>query len=371
MSKIKTNSLFEASIDSFRYRIPLSKVEVINSNVLDEMLHVKLNAITGEVLKETRATSQWLEIPQQGYEIGFSKATQFGFDFAVIKISSKLLEYKYLEGIKMQNIELIYNKIMSCNVFKMSFETFLSEGLVTDIDLKKDVELTKDEFKKGIRELEKYSKPKKKKKQGVNTFANRNNLGIEWNARETADANNPFIKIYCKELEAGHKDAMQSRKEQVPFFDTYVDTDELKNRIRIEATLKDKTTAKRYGINVNELTLLEVLKISPEQLNQVITQSLNANLEKRLPEARKPKSDMTPSDLTKYILLNTLIEHMTYDIHTAIEYVLQHFNEGYDKTAKSREKKRLYDIYEKHIEVHRYAKRAVRLNSFFSQIGWA
>ncbi len=150
MAKIKTNSLFEASIDSFRYRIPLSKVEVINSNVLDEMLHVKLNAITGEVLKETRATSQWLEIPQQGYEIGFSKATQFGFDFAVIKISSKLLEYKYLEGIKMQNIELIYNKIMSCNVFKMSFETFLSEGLVTDIEVVDDTPVADQTLKRLI-----------------------------------------------------------------------------------------------------------------------------------------------------------------------------------------------------------------------------
>jgi hypothetical protein len=149
MAKIKTNSLFEASIDSFRYRIPLSKVEVINSNVLDEMLHVKLNAVTGEILKETRATSQWLEITQEGYEIGFSKAVQFGCEFAVIKISSKLLEYRYLEGIKMQNIEFIYKKIISCNVFNMSFDTFLSEGLVTDIDLKKDVELSKDEFKKG------------------------------------------------------------------------------------------------------------------------------------------------------------------------------------------------------------------------------
>jgi hypothetical protein len=371
MSKIKTNSLFEASIDSFRYRIPLSKVEVINSNVLDEMLHVKLNAVTGEVLKETRATSQWLEMPQQGYEIGFSKSSQFGCEFAVIKISSKLLEYRYLEGIKMQNIELVYNKIMSCNVFKMSFETFLSEGLVTDIDLKKDVELTKDEFKKGIRELEKYSKPKKKKKQGVNTFANRNNLGIEWNARETADANNPFIKIYCKELEAGHKDAMQSRKDQVPFFDTYVDTDELKNRIRIEATLKDKTTAKRYGINVNELTLLEVLKISPDQLNQVITQSLNANLEKRIPEARKPKTTMTPADLIHFGYLNYLIEHQQYDVETAIEYILSGFTPDYDPKAKSRTKAKLNQIYAEHIEVHKYAKRAVRLNSFFSQIGWA
>lgn len=371
MSKVKTNSLFEASVDSFRYRIPLSKVEILNSNVLDEMLHVKLNAVTGEVLKESRAVSQWLEIPQKGYEVGFSKSVQFGCEFAVIKISSKLLEYRYLEGIKMQNIELVYNKIIACNVFKMSFETFLSEGLVSDIDLKKDVELTKDEFKKGIRELEKYSRPKKKKKQGVNSFISRNNLGIEWNARETADANNPFIKIYCKELEANHKDAMQVRKNETPFFDTYVDAEELKNRIRIEATLKNKTTAKRYGIDAAELTLMELLKLTPDQLNKVVVESLNANLEKRLPEARKPKTTMTPTDLIHFGFLNHLIEHQQYDVETAIEYILAHFTHEYEPKAKSRTKAKLKQIYAEHIEVHKYAKRAIRLNSFFNQIGWA
>ena len=78
----------------------------------------------------------------------------------------------------------------------MSFEQFLSEGILTDIDIKKDVELSREDFKKGIKELAKHSRPRKNKKHGVNTFSSRNNVGVEWNDRATANAENPFLKIY-------------------------------------------------------------------------------------------------------------------------------------------------------------------------------
>lgn len=367
MSKVKTNSLFEASIDSFRYKIPLDSIDIIDMNILDDMINVKVNATTGEILKTTKTSNRFIESQKDGYEIGFSKTEQFGKEWAVIKISSKLLEYRYLEGITMKNIELIYNNLMSCKVFYMTFEQFLSEGVLTDIDIKKDVELSREDFKKGIKEFAKHSRPRKNKKHGVNTFATRNNVGIEWNDRATADANNPFMKIYDKELEARYKDALQINKGETPYFDTYVNTDELKNRVRIEATIKNLTTAKKYGIE--SLTLMNVLMLSSTKLNEIIVDTLNANVEPRTPKVRMPKDDtISPQDLLNYILLNNLIEHQGYDIDTALEYVLNHFS---DKVAKSRTKSKLTDIYSRHIEISKYAKTNNRLKSFFDSLGWA
>ena len=370
MSKVKKDSLYESSIDSFRYKIPLKSIDVINMNVLDAMINVKINATTGEVLKQTRTANGWIEIPKDGYEIGFSKGDIFGTEYALIKISSKLLEHRYLEGITMQNIELIYNNIMSCKVFEMSFEQFLSEGILTDIDIKKDVELSREDFKKGIRELAKFSKPRSRKKFGVNTFTSRNNVGVEWNDRATANAQNPFLKIYDKELESRNKDSLQINKKETPFFDTYVDHQELKNRVRMEATIKNKETAKKHGIE--SLILMDVLKLTPTELNKIIVDSLNANVQPRTPEPRMPKNqNLSPTEIIQYVLLNTLIQNQSLDAETAIEYVLGHFNEQSNKVAKARMKTQLQGIYERHIELNKYAQTNTRLKSFFDSLGWA
>ena len=370
MSKVKKDSLYESSIDSFRYKIPLKSIDVINMNVLDAMINVKINATTGEVLKQTRTANGWIEIPKDGYEIGFSKGDIFGTEYALIKISSKLLEHRYLEGITMQNIELIYNNIMSCKVFEMSFEQFLSEGILTDIDIKKDVELSREDFKKGIKELAKFSKPRSRKKFGVNTFTSRNNVGVEWNDRATANAQNPFLKIYDKELESRNKDSLQINKKETPFFDTYVDSKELKNRVRMEATIKNKETAKKHGIE--SLILMDVLKLTPTELNKIIVDSLNANVQPRTPEPRMPKNqNLSPTEIIQYVLLNTLIQNQSLDAETAIEYVLGHFNEQSNKVAKARMKTQLQGIYERHIELNKYAQTNTRLKSFFDSLGWA
>jgi hypothetical protein len=252
----------------------------------------------------------------------------------------------------------------------MSFEQFLSEGILTDIDIKKDVELSREDFKKGIKELAKFSKPRSRKKFGVNTFTSRNNVGVEWNDRATANAQNPFLKIYDKELESRHKDSLQINKGETPFFDTYVDYQELKNRVRMEATIKNKETAKKHGIE--SLILMDVLKLTPTELNKIIVDSLNANVQPRTPEPRMPKNEnLSPTELTQYILLNTLIENQSLDIETAIEYVLRHFNDKYDRRVKSRMKLQLQDIYARHIELQKYAQTNTRLKSFFDSLGWA
>jgi hypothetical protein len=42
-SKVENKFLLTASIDSFKYRISLKDVEIINSNLLDKIINVKTN----------------------------------------------------------------------------------------------------------------------------------------------------------------------------------------------------------------------------------------------------------------------------------------------------------------------------------------
>jgi hypothetical protein len=286
-------------------------------------------------------------------------------EYLVVLINSKLLEYQYLNGITMNNIELVYNNLMKCNVFYCTFEQFLTWGKVTDIDIKKDIELTKEDFLKGIKELQTASIPRTKVSEGVRSFNTRNNMGIQWNDRTTASSSKPFVKIYYKEIESSLSDTKQLSKNEAPFFDTYVNYEELVNRVRIEVTIKNLKSARIHGIN--DLTLLNILKLTPEQLNEIIIKNLNLNLHKRMPKAIKARTDISPADMLAYIHLSNMIKNQSYSFELALEYTLQHFA---DKQQKHRQKVKLTDIYSKYIQGEKYELKVKRLNTFYNQIGW-
>jgi hypothetical protein len=367
-SKIENKSLLVASIDSICYRISLSDIEIINNNLLDKRIKSEINTRTGEVIEETPIKKNSLKILRNGYHIYFGIQRFPDKDFLVIHINSYLLENRYLEGISMQNIELIYTNIMKCEVVKLTFEDFLSKGILSDIDIKKDVTISKDEFRKGIKELHKASLSRKAVGLGSNPFNNNNNLGIEWNSREKATPTAPFIKIYCKELQSVMKDAKLLKDEEQPFFETYVGHQNLKDVVRIETTIKNLKSARRYGIE--NLSLLEVLKLTSEQLNKIIVTALNLNLERRTPIVNKIKNldKLTPNELLIYIHIDNMIRNQNNDIEMAIEYTLNYFE---DKVAKSRMKAKLLDVYSQHIERQTYVVKSKKINEFFTNIGWS
>jgi len=367
-SKIENKSLLVASIDSICYRISLSDIEIINHNLLDKRIKSEINTRTGEVIEETPIKKNSLKILRNAYHIYFAIQRFPDKDFLVIHINSYLLENRYLEGISMQNIELIYTNIMKCEVVKLSFEDFLSKGILSDIDIKKDVTISKDEFRKGIKELHKASLSRKSVGLGSNPFDNNNNLGIEWNSREKATPTAPFIKIYCKELQSVMKDAKLLKDEEQPFFETYVGHQNLKDIVRIETTIKNLKSARRYGIE--NLSLLEVMKLTSEQLNKIIVTALNLNLERRTPIVNKTKNldKLTPNELLIYIHIDNMLRNQNNDIEMAIEYTLNYFE---DKVAKSRMKAKLLDVYSQHIERQTYVVKSKKINEFFTNIGWS
>ena len=366
MTKITTNSYNVCSFDSFAYRIPLDDIDIIDTRILENQVEVRYIPETEEIISYRPIQANSLHPIQNGYKIHFQIQKMPDCVYLVVLINSKLLEHQYLNGISMHNIELIYKNLMNCKVFHCTFEQFLTWGKVSDIDIKKDVEISKDDFIKGIKELENASTPRTKVGEGVKSFNTRNNLGIQWNNRETASASKPFVKIYYKEIEATLSDAKQLRKNETPFFDSYVNHNELINRVRIEITIKNIKSARIHGIN--DLTLINVLQLNSEQLNEIIVKSLNQNLQKRTPEIIKPRTEISPMDMLVYIHLTNMIKNQNYSFEMAMEYTLEHYT---DKLQKHRQKTKLIDIYSKYIQGEKYEQKTKRLNTFFNAIGWA
>jgi hypothetical protein len=371
MANIENNvsSLYVPSIDSFRYRIELSEVDILNRNLLDHIIVQRINETTGELIEEIAIQTNSLKVQKHGYQIHFAIRRFFDNkelkDYLEVLINAKLLESDYLNGISSGNIEKLFKNLIDCEVFTCPFETFLSKGFCTDIDIKKDIELTRSDFDKGITELEAATLPNKKSAFGVNVFRSKSNLGIEWNSRSKATHQKPFLKLYHKPTEASISDANQLKKNEVPFFDTHVGMNAIKDRVRVEGTIKSMNAAKTYGIT--DLSMLGVISITPEKLNEILVDCLNRNLTKRTPEVNKSKKTISPSELIYYVHLDNMIRNQEHDFEHALEYTLSHFD---DKQAKTRMKKTLTKVYQQHIEVQPYVKKIKRLNTFFNAIGW-
>jgi hypothetical protein len=367
MTKIskKDYSLNVPALDSFKYRIPLSRITILNQNILEKTIQFTANAETGEIISEKPIQSNSLKIQRSGYHIHFGIIKLPTETALTVLINSKLLEHEYLNGINLNNSYLIYKNVMECKVFECSYEDFLTMGILSDIDIKKDVKCDEDIFRNSIKELDKFSKPNRKKGFGVNTFDQRNNLGVEWNSREKATASNPFMKIYYKPIESKVSDAKQIEKNEIPFFETYCNPEMIENRVRVEVTLKNSATAKKH--NIDSLRLFDVLRIEPETLDKIINDILSKNVDERLPKPRKSKTELGGMDLFIYGHIDSLLQQ-----NNCIDKIIENMISLYpDKQSKWRYKAKMLNIYSTQFDTKKYAKKQTKMTNFFKSIGWS
>jgi hypothetical protein len=363
MTNIGKHFLLKSSIDSFKYRIDLHKVKVIDKNLLDCLITQTINSATGEVISSRELKLNSLKPEFDFYHIHFAINDLFGEKFLVILINSKLLQNEYLNGMNMSNIHIIYNRIMECKIIDISFEDFLL-GLVSDIDIKKDFELDIDSFKNVINTLYQNTKPTKQSKYGVNKFTQEQNIGIQWNQRENATAKHPFLKLYHKEVEAKHG----TNKE---FFYNYIDLKQTKNVVRCEATIRSSKELKMYGIQGNRL--IDILKASESDLSKVIERAIDLNIEPRLKIA-KVKNGMSATETVIYGFISHMILNDNLSFENVLIQILRYFDMSDEKdkaTKKKRAKKLLISIYEEHINGQISEVKAKKLDTFFSNFGWS
>jgi len=362
MTKLK-NFLLKSSIDSFKYRIDLDKVKILDNNLLDCLITQTVNSATGEIISSKELKLNSLKPEFDFYHIHFAINDLFGQKFLVILINSKILESDYLNGISMRNIELVYKRLMSTKIIELSFEDFLEFGLVSDIDVKKDFELDIESFKTVINTLYQNTKPTKQAKYGANKFIKEHNLGIEWNKRENATSKHPFLKLYHKEIESKHG----NNKE---YFYNHIDLKLTKNVVRCEATIKGTKELSMYGIEGNRL--IDLMKVPESKLSSVIEYAIDLNIEPRLRRS-KPKDGMNPTETIIYGFISNMINNQNLSYETIENHILSYFNQlgANNATKKMRAKKILRTVYENHINGKISEIKAKKLESFFTNFGWS
>lgn len=357
------STLLVPSIDSLRLSFPLELVTILEERVLNKTVYYQATREdTGEIIEEafTETNSELLYFEdEQTYQIKARIENWFGTKKLSILLNAKILEDDYLQGITMGNIRTIYDKLQGY-LFDMTFEDFLTLSQPTDIDVKKDIEVpSDDEFDNFTKELERASKKFYEINRGVNRFSKKTNKGIEWNGREKSTYGRPFMKIYHKFYEAKFGD-------HHAYFDKYLDFDKIRNRVRIEVTIKNKKEADKYKVDTSNL--LTLLSTSEDTWYKVIDVAITKNIEPRKPlKKARTESELKPMDRLAYLHLTNMIQNQQYDFERALEWTISQYD---DKQQRHTIKKKMVEIYNETIKGQEYEVRTASMNKFFDAIGW-
>ena len=328
----RPNGLSEITTDTLKLRFPLSTVHVKDEILFSKELTV--NNLTGEIKHEKIST---LHKDKTYYRIEpINLDGKSPTDCVVIALGAKLLKKRYLEGITIDNKDLIYDAIQSHGFIGFSMDTFMDKSTCTDIDYKKDI-YYKGDIKKLINGLYAMSRPKKKQGEGCLPFRKKDNLGIQWSKRETTSTrSNPFLKMYAKGIEL--------MRQHPKFHTEYLSEYDLKGLLRLEATLKNKKHFKHLFKHENQ-TLSAVLGMPQEDKQSVFNHAIKCHL---IPKP-KLKTKKIKLNGQKVIIYKSMCHILSNGIMTFDEYSEDMLREFETKQERSRKRKMLQDLYDVYI----------------------
>lgn len=339
-------------IDSFKCRIPISKVTIINSNI--GIYIDKLNRSTGEIIEseepEKKVYSD-IEIPT---EFTIEKVNVNGQDFQTfitIKVTSKHLRPEYFQGITIYNVEEVYNSIIAESVIKFDYITFLHSE-VTDIDFKMDIET--EHFDLILSDMISNAKPSKKITEGINYRNRKDNQFIQFSRRETAKISNPYIKIYNKSRELNNRSTEFNHK----YLNNYCND----NLYRVEFTLKNKKMYKAYGVQGNRL--IDFLELPEDKKRKIATEILKKHTESRTNKA--PTEVQNTTELLIYDNINLSLK-TGRTIETTIDNFVNQIN---SRATKNRYKKIYKSVYEKYFQSDKRQVRNEEIEEIYKTIGF-
>lgn len=340
---IKVNSPLT---DSFSLKIPFLHCEIVDLRLTSQtaIYYESLDAVDCELFPpkplkfETNGMTIRIglcEIPLLNFETKEKVQTKF----ISLTVSSKLLKERYFEGITKNNIELLYNEFIAFNVFKCSFETFMS-GYISDVDICINRYSNSPQcFNDSLNVLTAQCGNKAKHLHHVNESLN---LGLAFNKRDFAKPSLPFIKFYHKEYELLSK--------SIEFYNCYLKKNyenEIKNLTRIEVTIKNYDHKKRldkYGICSQFKTLEEYFNLTAKELYNVVVFSINSYIETK-PRQKAP--NLSPTDHVIYELMQNCILK-GFDFKTLL-CIVESFDGGSVKStevARSRMRKKIKDLFD-------------------------
>jgi hypothetical protein len=196
------------------------------------------------------------------------------------------------------------------------------------------------------------------------------NNGLQYNKRVTATPSRPFLKLYWK---GGELLTPADQKGSLDFYEEHVkheaNEDQVKQIVRIETTIKNKEHAKKLGIE--STTLLSLLSLTEAEKETMFRKIISKHLVKPnrdiKVERAKDKDKMNPTEQIFYVAIMSLMKTSNMTSTEAIETLLQTIE---DKSAKSKKRTALKQIYKAHIQGNKVDISVEKMNSFFTKFGW-
>jgi hypothetical protein len=245
--------------DSFKIRILQEQIDTsLLPNELGQNI-IKLYALTGQIKEEVKAEPLKLTndngITYVTLAIENIRTKDQQRYYVTAKVTSKLLQTNYYQGININTMPNILNYFNSVGImFDMNM---LLNAELTDIDFCKDIALSKDQYKHLFDYVSKYNKDIRK--HPLNSFNQNTNTGFSFNInRKTATEYFPFWKVYNKYLDS-------ISQKHIQFFSHYF-IDTAKDLHRIEFTLKNMKHFKKYNLGN---TLKDFINLSQEKLENI------------------------------------------------------------------------------------------------------
>ena len=354
------------TIDSTKIRIPFVECKILNESVLSRW--VMVNETTGEVsntdFKSNCYTHQQngiklrigietkgVSVVQKGEHLNLSK-------YVTMVITSKMLRKDYFKGITKETLPIVYDYVMSLNVFSCSYDSFCN-SMATDTDICKDFKASFEDMRELMKSLEKHSNPYTQKGIGVRAYIDgKNQNGIEWNDRNTTSLRHPFVKVYSKYLDLYGQGIKQDRRD---FAQSYITEEETKDLYRVEVTLKNRKAFKAYGIT--NTTLLDIVSLSQDKMSDMLSKTVNKNISKPSSKPNKPKEGMTPQERFIYNGLSMILQTTPYGI--AIELM----TEDLPSSSKTKYIQKVNAIYVKWIKGQETYK-TENIDTLMKAVGW-
>lgn len=344
------------SIDSLRIRIPIQEVEILKPIEFDRFELV--DKVTNETtafdrfeLKD-KITNETTDIKKDSvrlYESGISlyikkellRLNSMQGEFMVILINSKQLKERYFEGITKETVSLIYDYIISKEIIRFSYESFINAYCI-DVDFKKDIKF-KTDFITVTKTL--YNNVKPENKKITRPINQKGNQGLEFSKRNiTSNQQNPYIKLYNKEIELVNNSDKFNREFLKPHHR------HLKRLCRIEYTIKNKKHFEQFGIK--DTRLKNLLELSDSKKIEMCQSHLKKHLEyNSIPELVKKDKNLMPNDIIILNSIEIIINNQpNININSLIDILIKDISDREQTILEKR--KYIKILYETHLKPH-------------------
>lgn len=344
-------------VDSLKIRIPNGKYKVIDSKLQGNKITILEE--TAEVLREFKDNA--LKFSSNGISTRFAievmPIDKHGNckEYLTILVNAKLLKERYFQGITKNNIESLYDELMSYNVAYFTLNDLLDNCFCTDIDFKTDSEATNDEFQELLKYFTINAHQSSEIGRGYRLFNKKDNKGIQFSDRSTQQfKTNPFWKLYDKETELTFKSK--------DFKNKYLKGQDISNKIRFEFTIKNNKHLK--ALNINSNSLRTILELTEAKKKEILANTIKTHLESYTRQIIKKKG-MNPTDEV-YCNLITMQMQMGNTFESIRDLAISTLD---DKVAKSRMKTKLNSIYNDHIKGTKKDISTKNINGILTLIG--